>query len=262
MKKTLLSSLFFASVITLGITLSSNSSGPGGNRTGSPGSSGNCSSCHGGGNLNGSLSVRIVNTGDTIHQTVYTPGQDYEIYVKAKGNSTKMGFQATVVNAAGAAAGTLGTAPSGTNTYNSGTKVIWGHTSPSATGTWRIKWTAPVSGSNDVSVFAASVISNSSNNDNGDQPVTATNASKEATSSSVSSKELESIQILGNPVSDVVKLNQTVKQMAVWNNAGQLVAKSFQSNQCDIHTLNSGTYYLQVITNNNLNKLMVISVNH
>lgn len=260
MKKIILSSLFLASVFTLGITLSSNSSGPGGNRTGSPGSSGNCGSCHGGGNLNGTLSVRIVNTGDTVHQTVYNPGQDYEIFVKAKGNSTKMGFQATVVNAAGAAAGTLGAAPSGTSTYTSGTKVIWGHTSPSSTGIWRIKWTAPSNGSSDVSLFAASVISNSSNNDNGDQPVTSTNSSKEATSS-VSKNELDQIQILGNPVSNNVVLSQVVKQMAVWNNSGQLVAKSYQSNQCNVAHLVGGTYYLQITTNNNMNKLMVISVN-
>ena len=261
MKKIILSTLVFASVFTLGLTLSSNANGPGGNRTGSPGSSGNCGSCHSGGNFSGQLKVGIVEVGDTNFIANYTAGKAYELLVKIKGTSSKMGFQTTVINAAGAAIGTLGTPPTGTTKYASGTKTIWGHSTPSSTGVWRIGWTAPAAGSGDAITYSSCVLANSNNNDNGDQVVPASNTVKEAVSSKTTNFEANEIKLLGNPVKNEVKLNQTTLQMAVWNNEGQLVAKSFNSNACDVSKLSAGTYYLQIMTQNHTQKMMVISVN-
>ena len=84
MKKTILSTLFMAGVITLTLTLSSNANGPGDNRTGSPGSSGNCGSCHSGGNFNGNINAGIVEIGYTTFVSTYTPAKVYEIWVNVK----------------------------------------------------------------------------------------------------------------------------------------------------------------------------------
>lgn len=261
MKKIVLSTLVFACVFTLGLTLSSNANGPGGNRTGSPGSSGSCGSCHGGGNFSGQLKVGIVEVGDTNFITSYTAGKAYELLVKIKGTSTKMGFQATVINSAGAAIGTLGTAPTGTTKYASGTKMIWGHSTPSNTGVWRIGWTAPAAGSGAATTYSSCVLANSNNNDNGDQVVPASNTVQEATSSNTQNFETNEIKLLGNPIHNQIKLNQIAIHMVVWNNEGQLVAKSFNSNSCDVSQLPAGTYYLQILTQNHTQKMMVIAVN-
>ena len=259
MKKILLSTLFMAGVFTLTLTLSSNANGPGGNRTGSPGSSGNCGSCHSGGNFSGQLKVGIVEVGDTNFISTYTPGKAYELFVKVKGTSTKMGFQATVIASSGSEIGTLGSAPSGTSTYLNGTKRIWGHTSPSATGTWRIGWTAPVAGSGTATVYSSCVLANSNNNDNGDQVVPGTKSITEAVASN-KNVEKSTIKLLGNPVQNQVLISENALYMAIWNNSGQLVAKSYDSNKCDVSKLAAGTYFLQVLTTNHTNQSFIIDV--
>ena len=261
MKKIILSSLFMASVFTLTLTLSSNSNGPGGNRTGSPGSSGNCGSCHGGGNFNGNISAGIVEVGDTTFISSYTPAKVYELLVHVKGTSTKKGFQTTVLKSDQSEAGSLASAPSGTSAYMSGTKKIWGHTSPSATGIWRMQWTAPAAGTGDIFVYGASVLANSNGNDNGDQVVTGSKTIKEAVASNQDNIQKSTIKLLGNPVNDRVLISENALYMAIWNNAGQLVAKSYDSNQCDVSKLATGTYFLQILTANHTNQSFIISVN-
>lgn len=249
-----------ASVFTLTLTLSSNANGPGGNRTGSPGSSGNCGSCHGGGNFNGSLKAGIVEIGDTNFITTYTPNKVYEFYVNSKGTSTKKGFQATILKSDQSAAGILAaTAPTGTNTYSSGTKKIWGHTTPSATGVWRMQWTAPAAGSGDLIAYSACVLANSNGNDNGDQAITTSKTITEAVAGQENIQKPK-IKLLGNPVSKQVVISENALYMAIWNNAGQIVAKSYDSNICDVRKLATGTYYLQVLTTNHTNQSFIINV--
>ncbi len=260
MKKILLSTLVIASVFTLGLTLSSNANGPGGNRTGSPGSSGNCGSCHSGGNFSGQLKVGIVEIGDTNYITSYTPGKAYEMFVKINGTSSKMGFQATAVNASGSSLGTYATAPTGTSTYNSGTKVIWGHTSPSSTGAWRIGWTAPAAGAGTVTVYSSCILANGNNGDNGDQVVVGSKSISEATSSNTKEISKNEIIVLGNPTKDIVRLNQSVLSMSIWNQSGQMVAKSNNSSECNIQHLPTGNYYLQILKNNHKHELIQLSV--
>lgn len=260
MKKILLSTLFMASVFTLTLTLSSNANGPGGNRTGSPGSSGNCGSCHGGGNFNGSLKAGIVEIGDTNFITTYTPNKVYEFYVNSKGTSTKKGFQATILKSDQSAAGTLAaTAPTGTNTYSSGTKKIWGHTTPSATGVWRMQWTAPAAGSGDLIVYSASVLANSNGNDNGDQAITTSKTITEAVAGQENIQKPK-IKLLGNPVIKQVVISENALYMAIWNNAGQIVSKSYNSNICDVSKLAAGTYFLQILSTDHSNQSYVIDV--
>ena len=173
MKKIILSSITLASLLVIGLTLSSNASGPGGNRTGSPGSSGNCSGCHGGGNYGGTLKVGITEIGDTTFLSFYTPGKAYDMHVISGGTSTKKGFQATILTSSNAAAGTMSAVPSGTSIDIAGGKSIWGHTTPSSTGVWKSTWTAPTAGLGTVTIYGAAVVSNANGANSNDQVVTA-----------------------------------------------------------------------------------------
>ncbi len=260
MKKSIYSFLLIGTLSTLLLTLNSNSSGPGGNRTGSPGASGNCSSCHGGGSFFGQNKVGIVLSGDTNFLSSYTPGAEYEILVKLKGTSTKMGFQATAILSSGSTAGTMGTAPTGTSAYLSGTKKIWGHTTPSSTGEWRIKWTAPAAGSGNISFYASAVFANNNNNDNGDQVVPASKTITEDVANNTKSVNVATVQLLGNPVQDAIVLNERVNLLTVMNMQGKVVANAMQADRCDASQLSPGTYFVQVINKHNAKQTFTVLV--
>jgi len=261
MKKFILSSITLASILVIGMTLSSNASGPGGNRTGSPGSSGNCSGCHGGAsNYGGSLKVGITATGDTTFLSTYTPGQVYEMHVIAGGTSTRKGFQATILNSSNASAGTCGTAPSGTSIYTSGGKSIWGHTTPSATGVWKGTWTAPVFGTGTITMYSACVVSNANGSDSKDQVVLATSTIDENVSSNTKLIESTKLTVIENPSNTVVRLNGVAKNMIVWNNKGQVAASTTNTSELNVSHLPAGTYYLQTVSENNIHNTTAIVI--
>ena len=260
MKKSIYSVLTISALFTLLLTLNSSTNGPGGNRTGSPGASGSCGSCHGGGSFFGQNKVGIVLPGDTNFLTSYTPGAEYEFLVRLKGTSTKMGFQATAILTSGSAAGTLGTAPSGTNTYMSGSKIIWGHTMPSTTGEWRIKWTAPAAGSGNISFYASAVFANNNGRDNGDQVVPGSKTITEDAANNAKSVNVETVQLLGNPVQDAIVLNERVNLLTVMNMQGKVVANAMQTDRCDASQLSPGTYFVQVINKHNAKQTFTVLV--
>jgi hypothetical protein len=260
MKKIILSSITLASILVIGLTLSSNASGPGGNRTGSPGSSGNCGSCHSGGDYGGTLKVGITTTGDTTFLSFYTPGQVYDMHVISGGTSTRKGFQATILTSSNANAGNCGTAPSGTSVYTSGGKSIWGHNTPSATGVWKGTWTAPAAGTGTVTIYGATVVSNANGATSTDQVVTANAMIGEKVPSNTKSIESTKISVIENPVHSIVRLNGLARNMILWNNQGQVAASADNTSELNVSHLPTGTYYLQTVTVNNVHNSTAIVI--
>lgn len=260
MKKIVLSSITLASILVIGLTLSSNASGPGGNRTGSPGSSGNCSGCHSGGNLGGTLKVGITEIGDTTFLSFYTPGQVYDMHVISGGTSTKKGFQATILTSSNAAAGTISAAPSGTSIDVSGGKSIWGHTAPSSSGVWKSTWTAPAAGLGTVTIYGAAVVSNANGNNSNDQVVTANAMIGEKVPSNTKSLAAPKLTVIENPLNTVVRLNGVAKNMIIWNNQGQVAASAKNTSELNVSHLPAGTYYLQTVSENNLHNTTAIVI--
>jgi hypothetical protein len=260
MKKIILSSFTLASLLVIGLTLSSNASGPGGNRTGSPGSSGNCSGCHNGGNFSGTLKVGITAVGDTTFLSFYTPGQVYDMHVISGGTSSKKGFQATVLTSSNAAAGTISAAPSGTSIDVSGGKSIWGHTSTSSSGVWKTTWTAPAAGTGTVTIYGAAVVSNANGNNSNDQVVTATAMIGEKVSSNTRTLEAAKLTVIENPTNTVLRLNGIAKNIIIWNNQGQVAASANHSAELNVAHLPSGTYYLQTVTENNVHNTTAVVI--
>jgi hypothetical protein len=260
MKKFILSSITLASILVVGLTISSNASGPGGNRTGSPGSSGNCGSCHSGGNYGGTLKVGITDIGDTTFLSFYTPGQAYDMHVISGGTSTKKGFQATFLTSSNMIAGTCSAAPSGTSIYTSGGKSIWGHTTPSATGVWKGTWTAPAAGTGTVTIYGATVVSNANGQDSKDQVVLATAMIGEKVPSNTKSIETAKLQVIENPVYSIIRLNGEAKNMILWNNQGQVAASANNTSELNVSHLSTGTYYLQTVSEKNIHNTTAIVI--
>lgn len=236
----------------LTVVLTSNSSGPGGNRTGSPGSSGTCTSCHGSNNnLASSVTAELIDKSSNTSVTDIIPSTTYTLRITSKGNSSKMGFQAVILDASNTAAGTFGTAPSKTNVSSS---KVWGHTSPGTSNgqnVWEIDWQAPSSISGNLNIYAASVISNGNGSDNGDDVKTAVLQLKaNANSTTVLSQTV--VKLLGNPISkgNHLEINQTLKMAVVWNLNGQVVLKQSNCKSINVTNFQSGNYILQGIDQN------------
>jgi hypothetical protein len=246
------------------VILSSNSSGPGGNRTGSPGSSGNCSGCHSNAQVSGAVDILVKDqNGNTV--TSYIPNNKYSISVNANGNSSKFGFQFTAMNSSNQKIGTYGTAPAKTTVYNSGQAQIWGHNSPATTSqnaTWTIEWTAPAAGSGEITMYTASVISNSSNSDNGDFVATKNiKLSEEATNSSQNISNNHST-IYFNTFQKSILSELTISKIMIWDYSGKMINTcNNPGRQYSLDFLKPGTYIANVTTMNGFQQTLKIAIN-
>jgi hypothetical protein len=239
-----------ASFVVLAIAspfLLSNSNGPGGNRTGSPGSAGTCQGCHGGSaDLGASLAVRMIDKSSSAVVTSYEPGKSYTIeLLSSGGTSTKRGFQFTLVDASGKTHGTFSNPAANCGISNSGNASIVGHTSPGNGSAWTCDWTAPSSGAVDLTLHAVCISSNSNGNNGGDQ------YSKLTQAYSVNTAGIESpispeFRLINHPSEGSIRWSQEVEQALLYNQQGQLVAN--ESNTSEIATIDlpKGLYTLML----------------
>jgi hypothetical protein len=243
-------------VILLGtvtfIVTNASSSGRGSeDRTGAPGSSGTCASCHGGNsNLNGQLAIELLDKSTSTKVTEYIPGNQYIVSIKASGTSTRMGFQSTILNSSNANIGSISNASAGAAVYTS-SRNIAGHTSGSSTGNWTYEWTAPTMDQGVATIYGVSVISNKNNSDNGDQVVTNKITINPAASNNL--KHINTQQLIGypNPCSDILHFSKMADAVIVFDISGSKVLEySIPVNSINVSTLKSGFYYVQTIENN------------
>lgn len=149
--------------------LQSFSSGPPAGRTGSPGDGANCTACHSG--------TPITQTGlitTNIPSTGYVPGTTYLVTATVTmPGVTKFGFQISPQNVAGTLLGTLSIINT-TQTQLVGNGKYVEHTSSGTSGTggtktWTFNWTAPQSGTGNVTFYGAFNASNNNSSNTGDQ---------------------------------------------------------------------------------------------
>ncbi len=200
------------------LTLKSDSSGPGGNYTGSKGGSPGCITCHGSSATTGiKLGIELDSAG--IPVTQYVGGKTYTIKLADTNTLTTstlpmFGFEFSAVKGSGSSAtqaGTFGTLPAGTSTHTSSGLTIWGHNSKlsPASGTGAagtvysvsVTWTAPAAGSGTVTMFSVMNDVNNDGNDNTSDKWNAINVSfPERTVSSTGVRAISSdIDILPYP---------------------------------------------------------------
>lgn len=139
-------------------------------RTGSPIAIGTCTSCHGGGGYNPSLSVTVRDIGNNV-VTTYTPGDQYtvEYSITGSGSPTGFGMQAVILDAANNGAGAYGTI----NTPNSQISVVGGRDyfeqqGIQAAGFFSVDWTAPASGTGTVTIYGMGIALNGNGGTSGD----------------------------------------------------------------------------------------------
>ena len=251
MKKHIRTTLAIIAGAILVVVNSSNASGPGGDRTNAPGSSGNCSACHGGtANLGGDIVVTVIDKSTASAATEYTPGKTYTIGIKMGGTSIKKGFQATVINSSNAGIGTMSGNSTGTSIYASGNRSICGHNTPGI-GVWYFDWTAPATASGTVSIYASGVVSNASGNDNGDQVVKTSLSFPAAASSNINSlANFNSFSVYPNPASHEIKFSAKISKVTKMSQNGKVVFSGNNIDHVNIENLSNGLYFVNAIAEN------------
>ena len=243
MKKTLIAGIIVVSAAAP--ILLSNSSGPGGNRTGSPGSAGTCQGCHGGSaDLGASLTVKMIDKSTSAVVTNYEPGKSYTIeLVSSGGSSTKRGFQFTLVDAAGKIQGTFSNPSANCGISNSGNASIVGHTSPGSGSAWSCDWTAPTSGASDLTLHATSICSNSNGNNSGDQYSKLTQVYTVNTAG-VEAPIAPEFRLINHPSEGLIRWTQEVDFALLYNVQGQLVMHDSHVKELLTSGLPNGLYTL------------------
>ena len=231
-------------IFTLGLGLSSNASGPGGDRTGAPSSSGNCSSCHSGTASNGGdLVISVIDIATTNIVTKFEAGKKYTIGIKMAGTSLRKGFQATVLDATNKFVGSISNVSAGAASYTSGTRTIVGHNTPGL-GIWYFDWTAPSTNLTDVTIHASGIVSNSNFNNSGDQ-VLKSSATLTAATSSNKNFVLQSFKIFPNPSSNQIHFSVALKNLSIISAQGKVVFKGNDVKSVDIINWSNGLYFVQ-----------------
>ncbi len=217
MKKRIL--LFSTSIILFSGMILSNNAGPitmgNGNRTGSKGSTANCSTggCHATNNSATFSAVTLLTT-NNIPVTNWEAGMTYKVRLSGSAAQSRYGFQVSSVHGVGAAqaqAGVFSSAPTNTAIKAVSGLQIWEHTSSitfTNLFTIDIDWTAPIDTTIDTVKFYAIVNAVNGNGQvSGDAPnVTPMAAYKRYSAASVAELNADiKIATYPNPVTD--KLN-------------------------------------------------------
>jgi len=251
MKKYIRTTLAVIAGAILVVVNSSNASGPGADRTNAPGSSGNCSACHGGtANLGGDIAITVIDKSTASAATQYTPGKTYTLGIKMGGTSIKKGFQATVINSSNAGIGTMSGNSTGTSIYTSGNRSICGHNTPGL-GVWYVDWTAPAAASGTVTIYASGVVSNANGSDNGDQVVKTSLSFPAAASSNINSlANSTSFSVYPNPASHEIKFSSNVNKVTIMSQNGKVVFSGKNIDHVNIENLSNGLYFVNAIAEN------------
>ena len=265
MKKTILS-FFLLSIITISIqvVLTSSSNGrafsANSGNTGAPGENTTCRNCHGTG-FGTTVSV-AVKDGRGFPVTSYIPGAIYTVdfTVNATGAS-RYGFQLVSLNSSNNPVNGFTMPSSNTRlvTLTNGRQYAE-HAGKSLTNSFSVQWTAPASGTGNVTFYGGGAAVNNNGGTSGDGGNTTNLVLPENTTVGLIEPSLRSqFLVYPNPTKNNIKLENTSKEMKetvarVYTITGQLVfdeqvnIAGSKTEKLNLSKLNSGTYILKVYT--------------
>lgn len=249
------------------ITLSSDSNGPGGNKTGSHGVVAGCGSCHGSSATSGvTLSFVLDSAGTTV--TSYKPGMTYTLKMTGVNTTSntlpKFGTQMSVVSGSGSSsinAGQFQAWPAGTDTFRTGGICILEHNTPlspvSGTGasgtTYEVSttWKAPAAGTGTVTVYG---VINAVNNNSSDGTTDKwNNASASFTelpgaTTAVTDTPVAHVNVFPNPVADQLNITNYRGNYIICSMGGTIMASGTCSGSAVISTSSwsAGTYVVRL----------------
>jgi hypothetical protein len=231
------------------LLLLANTGGSPAGYTGSPLDGTNCTSCHAPGpatQVDGWISTNIPLIG-------YTPGDTYTITLAVEGQSApKYGFlitSETVVAKAGSwtitDAGRTKLAGSSAVTHTSA------GTAPQGTpNTWSFDWTAPASGTGEVTFYAAVNLANANGGNSGDMIYVSSLPVGEANIGLAEMDLSLQCRLYPNPAHSYIMVKAPLyANLQVFDNSGRLILESAIAGETEklvIETLEPGIYHLRI----------------
>ena len=242
------------------IVLMSNSSGRGNifgqAVTGAPGDSNlTCASagCHSSGAFSPSADLEVLD-GNGNSVTTFTPGETYDITlsVTATGNPNSYGFQMVALLEDESAATDWSEIGSNTQIVTIGSRDYIEHSSPSSSNEFSTKWTAPESGSGDVTFYFSANAVNGNGSPGGDGGTNGQFKLFEMTTSANDLEEL-TVNVYPNPTSDFLSISgeNSTYNYSIFDVKGQNVMQSNFTGETtiDIRNLQSGLYFISLQNN-------------
>lgn len=249
MKKNYIISTF--AVLAIGISLISSSGGRDDDRTGAPGSAGNCGNCHMGGTFpQPQVLVAVVEKGKTDPVSSYKPGVTYTIGVSVlQLTSTAKGMQSTVLDASNKKIGTTSNASSGSSVKDINNRDIVTQTSSSTTGVWTYEWTAPANPTGSVTIYTYGVIGSGSNGSDGDNTAGVTKVlTLDNSAKNPNAPKMVTVSISPVPANNVVKFSQMIHDAEVFTTDGKKVATISKVTSLNISQFSTGIYIVKGAT--------------
>jgi len=245
--------LGFAIVLFAGSLISGtlSSGGSPGGRSNSPIDASNCAACHTGSSV---ISEEWIST--NIPVSGYVPGDTYTI--TAAGNhsgAVKFGFEITAEdesNKVGTFAITNATETKLANSNSSVTHTSGGNTASGGAKTWSFDWTAPVTGTGDVTFYGAFNAADGNGGTSGDIIYTSTLAVNEDLSIGIKENTSNSISIAPNPAKNIITLNSVdlINNISLYNISGKQILNisnlHTNSRTIDLSEMSSGMYIIKI----------------
>ncbi len=221
----------------------------------------NTSGCHTG-TLNAGPGGLTIST--DIPATGYIPGQNYSVQVQVNAggtNGNKFGFSASAVKS-GTGTFTNGFAAADATTLaKSGGQFIVHNSSVAGGGanashTFSFQWTAPASGTGEVTFFAAGNSANGNNSDSGDQIYTGSLNVSEAPGAGLTESIAHAFNLFPNPAEELVNVSVPDhligSRLRVLDVQGKTVLEQ-QLNQpvaaLNVNELTAGFYVVELLNN-------------
>ena len=181
-------------------------------RTGSPiSANNNCTQCHTGTAFEPDLLISLIDAGGNS-VTEYVPGETYELVFNI-GTSTApsgYGLQATVLDGDANNVGSFGTAPMDMQITDLGGVNYLEHSKVLSDGIISVEWTAPASGTEDVTIYASGMAVNGNGANRGDGTSTNSLLLMEGVSSTNDLANLNfDLKLMANPVVDQLPIKIT-----------------------------------------------------
>jgi len=277
--------LYSSAILGLGLmalaSFSGGATGGAGDRTGSPLSSGTCEGCHSSaGSFAPIINVMFLNTNFTpVATPSYTPGQTYLIRMVVAappvgGSAPQYGAQFTALDGNNNMAGAFTQAVAGPGTGSTGAQLTTinnitylEHSFRSLDGMFGALWTAPPSGTGDVTIYAAGLAVNNNGSTSGDNYINTTFTLSEDGTTPVSTinKQALDYNVYPNPATDGQFFIDGVNgdaNIAVRDIAGRVVYQvntSIQNtHEVNLQQLPKGIYTVTVTQDNKVGTQKVI----
>jgi hypothetical protein len=225
------------------------SAGPPAGYSGSPLDGENCTSCHTPG-----PAISVI---DWIVTDVpvegYSPNQTYSLVITCNDiEADKYGFQITSETTA-AKVGTWVITNETLTQIKGGTAVTHtaAGTAPVGTpNTWSMDWTAPASGTGQLTFYLAVNKTNNNSSNQGDQIYTSSLTIEESTFGIAENLEERIGNLYPNPATDMIRLDAPISsKLRIYDNIGrEVISLTVNSDvlNIDISTLKQGIYYMNI----------------